>query len=89
MRICRTLSDCVEGDGCRRVRLRAFGATADSLRQNGQLALAGTGQGLPAVARPKGERRLVALTGASWNQISPWLRQIDALRQRPLLGTVK
>lgn len=28
-----------------------------------------------------GEGRLVALTGASWNQITVWLRQMDGLRR--------
>ena len=42
---------------------------------------AGKRRGLPAVARPKDERRLVALTGASWNQVVSWLHEIDGLRR--------
>jgi len=37
--------------------------------------------GLPSEARPKGERRMVDLTGASWNQIANWLRQLAAVER--------
>jgi hypothetical protein len=37
--------------------------------------------GLPSEARLKGERRMVTLNFASWNQLDGWLRQVEALRQ--------
>jgi len=39
-------------------------------------------RGLPTAAHAygKGERRLVSLTFASWNQIGAWLRRLEGLR---------
>ena len=34
-----------------------------------------------AVARPKGERRLVSLDFASWNRISVFLARLDGVRR--------
>lgn len=50
--------------------LRGFGAASmrDSL-------------GLPSRSSPKGERRMVDQTGASWNQLAIWLQQVGELQR--------
>jgi hypothetical protein len=51
------------------------------LRRCGAASFAG--QELARFTEPKlaaGERRMVDLTGLSWNRIVPWLRRLDAVR---------
>ena len=60
------------------VHLRSFGATVDNLRVACQpLAHAFVGMR---------ERRLVDLTGASWNQHQHWLRSLDQVRNSGVAG---
>jgi hypothetical protein len=61
-----------------------FGCVSRTIRASPPSPLRGSGATtFSRLAEPKlgeAERRLVDLTGASWNRLTSWLRKVEALR---------